>query len=76
MSTGLKNLLERAQAWPEAAREELLRVAGEIEHELRGEYHPTPAELAGIDRGLRAATSGEIASESEVEATLAKFRRA
>ncbi len=76
MNAGLENLLERAQAWPEAARDELLRVADEIEHELLGDYDPTPAELAGIDRGLHAAAGGEIASDHEVEAALAKFRRA
>jgi predicted transcriptional regulator len=39
-----------------------------------GEYQPTPEELAGIDRGLRAAAEGRFASEQEVEAAFAKFR--
>jgi predicted transcriptional regulator len=37
-------------------------------------YEPTPEELAGIDRGLRAAAEGRVASEQEVEAVFAKFR--
>jgi hypothetical protein len=39
-----------------------------------GEYQPTPEELAGIDRGLRAANEGRFASDQDVEAAFAKFR--
>jgi hypothetical protein len=39
-----------------------------------GEYEPTPEELAGIDRGLRAAVEDRFASEQQVEAVFAKFR--
>ena len=78
MSTkDLKNLLQRAETWPEAAQDELVEIAHEIEAELKGgQYHATPAELAGIDRGLRAAAEGAFATEEEVEAALAKFRSA
>ena len=44
MATALQNLLERVAAWPEEAREELLRVVGEIESELGTDYHATPEE--------------------------------
>jgi hypothetical protein len=40
------------------------------------EYEPTPEELAGIDRGLRAAAEGRFATDQQVEAVFAKFRRA
>ena len=39
-----------------------------------GEYQPTAEELAGIDRGLRAAAEGRFVSDQQVEAALAKFR--
>jgi len=39
-----------------------------------GEYEPTPEELSGIDRGLRAAAEGRFATDSQVEAVFAKFR--
>ncbi len=42
----------------------------------KGEYEPTPAELAGIDRGLRAAAEGRFATDEQVEAVLAKLRDA
>jgi hypothetical protein len=40
------------------------------------EYEPTPEELAGIDRGLRAAADGRFATDQQVEAVFAKFRGA
>lgn len=40
----------------------------------KGEYEPTPAELAGIDRGLRDAANGRFATDAQVETALAKLR--
>ena len=49
----------------------------DIEENLRnGEYEPSEAELAGIDRGLRAAAEGRFATEEQVDAALAKLRDA
>ena len=76
MATTLQNLLERVEAWPEEAREELIRVVGEIESELGADYHATPAELRGIDRGLRAAEAGAVASADDVAVAFGKFRHA
>jgi predicted transcriptional regulator len=72
----LKDVLERAESWPERAQAELAELALEIEAELAdGKYHATPEELAGIDRGLKAAREGRFATEEEVEAVFAKHRR-
>ena len=69
--------MQRAEAWPEAAQEELAEIALEIDARLRGgEYHATPEELAGIDRGLKAAHEGRFATDEQVEAVFAKHRRA
>jgi predicted transcriptional regulator len=76
MSNNLKELLERAATWPEEAQEELARMAYEIEEELKGNYHATPEELAGIDRGLRDAAAGRFATDVDVEAAFKNFRRA
>jgi predicted transcriptional regulator len=40
-----------------------------------GTYHATAEELAGIDRGLKAARERRFASDEDVEAVLAKHRR-
>ena len=76
MNKALKDILIRAESWPEAAQDELTEVAREIEAALAGGvYHPTPEELAGIDRGLKAAAEGRFATDAEVEAVFAKHRR-
>jgi predicted transcriptional regulator len=38
-------------------------------------YEATPEELEGIDRGLRDVAEGRFATDEEVEAVFAKFRR-
>jgi hypothetical protein len=73
----LKEAMKRAESWPQEAQEELAELAFEIDARLKGgKYHTTPDELAGIDRGLKAAREGRFATDEEVEAVLAKHRRA
>ena len=72
----LTEALERIEAWPADAQDRLAEIALDIEDALSGkEYSPTPEELEGIDRGLRAAAEGRFATDQEVEAVFAKFRR-
>jgi predicted transcriptional regulator len=69
--------LSRATSWPPEAQAELAAYAAEIEAALvAGEYQPTEAELAGIDRGLADARAGRFATEEEVAAVFARFRSA
>ena len=73
----LKEALEKAEAWPEEAQQELAAIVREIDAELRGGiFHATPEELAGIDRGLKAAMEGRFATEAQVEAVLSEKRLA
>jgi hypothetical protein len=74
MTKTLKDLLERAESWPKEAQEELVELGHEIEGEIKGEYHATRDELAGVDRGIDAANAGKFASQTQVEQVLAKFR--
>jgi predicted transcriptional regulator len=70
----LTQALERVDAWPAHAQNELAEIARDIDESLKkGEYEPTPAELAGIDRGLRAAAEGRFSTDEQVEAALAKL---
>jgi predicted transcriptional regulator len=71
----LTEALERVETWPAQAQDELARVALEMEAEIKGVYHASAEELAGIDRGLRAADAGVFASDNEVEAAFAKLRQ-
>ena len=72
----LKSLLERVQSWPESAQDELLSVAREIETELKtGEYVASADELQAIDEAIASFDAGEFASDAEIAAMRAKFRR-
>jgi predicted transcriptional regulator len=76
MNVHLKKMLTRAEHWSEEDQEELAQVALEIEARRHGVYHATADELRAIDDGLAAVERGEIATDAEVEAVFAKFRRA
>ena len=55
-SKTLNEAMRRVESWPEAAQEELAEIALEIDARVKGgRYHASPDELAGIDRGLKAA---------------------
>jgi hypothetical protein len=73
----LTQALERVEDWPAQAQDELAEIARDIDAGLnQGVYVPTPAELAGIDRGLADAEAGRFASDADVEAAFAKLRGA
>jgi hypothetical protein len=73
----LRDVLERAETWPEEVQVELAEIALEIDASLKGgKYHATPEELAGIDRGLKAAREGRFATDAEVAVVFDKHRRA
>ena len=68
----LKEAMQRVETWPEEAQEKLAEIALEIDASLKGgKYRATREELAGIDRGLKAAREGRFATDQEV----AKKRR-
>jgi len=73
----LKEAMQRVETWPERAQEELAEIALEMDAGLKGgKYQATPEELAGVDRGLKAAREGRFASDQEVEAVFTKHRLA
>jgi len=76
MNTDVKNVLSRVARWPEDDQDELAQIALEIEGRRHGVYHATAGELQAIDEALAAVARGDIASDEEVEAVLAKHRRA
>jgi hypothetical protein len=77
MTTTLKDLLERVESWPEAAQNELVAVANQIESELQGgDYIATREELEIIDAAMASIDAGESASPAEIKALFAKYRRA
>lgn len=72
----IKEILQRAEGWPESAQADLAQAALEIEKELQQDtYTATAEEVAGIERGLQQAEQGLFATDAEVEAIFAKYRR-
>ena len=76
MNADVKRMLSRVESWPEDDQDELAQIALEIEARRHGVYHATPEELAAIDEALAAVARGEVASDEEVAAVFAKYRRA
>ncbi len=76
MNAEVRHVLSRVEHWPEDDQDELVQLALEIEARRHGVYHATPEELRAIDEALEAVARGEIASDEEVEAVFAKYRRA
>ena len=69
--------MERIQAWPEEAQDELVAVANQIESELQGkDYLATREELRILDEAMASIDSGEITTDVEIKAAFAKFRSA
>jgi hypothetical protein len=68
----LREAMARIEKWPEEAQIELAEIALQIDAELaHGDYHASSEELEAIDEGL----AGEPATDEEVEAAFATFRR-
>jgi predicted transcriptional regulator len=73
----LQEIMRRAEDWPEAAQAELAAIALGIDARLNtGVYRATPAELSGIDRGLKAACEGRFATDDQVDEVFRKHRPA
>ena len=70
----IKEILKRAEGWPESAQQDLAQAALDIESKLQQDtYIATPEEVSAIER-LTEAEQGQFATEAEVEAVFAKYR--
>jgi hypothetical protein len=71
----LKEVLARAERWPESAQAELAELVLEIDAELgAGAYQATKPELDGIDRGLKGAREARSATSDQVDDLFRKQR--
>ena len=76
MTSNVKEILRRVEAWPEEDQQELAELARDIEARRSGVYHASPEELEAIDEALGQVARGEVASKEGIEAAFAKFRPA
>jgi len=74
MNPALKDVIERAEAWPEEDQDELVRAAQLIEQRRKGELDLIDEDWAIIDTRLEAARRGDIASDEEVRVVFSKYR--
>jgi hypothetical protein len=74
MTPKLKNLLERAETWPEAAQDDLVRSMIEIETRYTGIYRLSDDERASVEKGLADMRAGRFATDEEVAAVFKPAR--
>lgn len=74
MSKKLKDLMERAEHWPETAQEELADAMQEIETRHAGPYRLSKDERAGVERGLKDMREGRFASDKKIAGIFRKAR--
>ena len=75
LNASLKDILVRAQTWPEEDQQRLVQVTLMIEEQHETEKDDlTDEDWAIIDASVESARRGEIASDEEVDAFFAKFR--
>jgi hypothetical protein len=75
MNAMLKEIMQRAEKWSENDQQELALLAGQSEVRRQGYYLATAEELKALDEALEAAKRGDFATDAEVEALFAKYRR-
>jgi hypothetical protein len=75
----MTELMEKALAamrhWPEARQNEAAAMLLALDRLGAGLYNASEEELSAIDEALEQAERGEFASDAEVEAVFARFRR-
>lgn len=75
MNAMLKDILERALTWPEAAQQQAVELLLALEQEYAQPYELTDEDKAAIDRSVEEAQQGRFASDAEVQAVFGRLRR-
>ena len=68
-------IFDRAREWPERYREDAARFLLAIDRDRAGVYELSEEEARDIDAALAEVERGEVASDEEVQAFFAQFRR-
>ena len=76
MSNKLKDLMERAEHWPEVAQEEAIASLQSIEDELVGLYELSPEDRAALERSGEDVRLGRFANEERVREVFGRYRKA
>jgi predicted transcriptional regulator len=73
MNAKLKDIIDRVEAWPAEAQEELAQIALEIEAQLKEDQPLSPEDLEAIDRGLDDLRHGRLATDEQVTAVFNRY---
>jgi len=76
MAHTLRTLLQRVEAWPQEARDELLRSITEIEKRYGNVYRATKDDHAALERSAQDVRKGRYATDQDIEETFGRFHRA
>lgn len=68
-------ILERVRSWPPERQEDAANVLLAMEAEGTAPYELSEEERADLEEGLAEADRGEFATEEEVAAVFARFRK-
>jgi predicted transcriptional regulator len=71
----IKEMLDRIRNWPTARRLEAAQALMDIEEAEVEEYDLTEEQYAQLDDAIGAADRGEFATDEEVRAVFARYRR-
>lgn len=74
MSNKLKEMIKRAETWPEELQEAAIATLQALEAEFAEPYELTEDDRKAIDRGLEDVRQGRIASDDEVSRLFARYR--
>lgn len=74
MAGRLKDILEKAESWPDEDQEELIDLAREIEARRSGVYHLNGGERKAVEQGMADTRAGRFASDEEIAAIFKKAR--
>jgi predicted transcriptional regulator len=75
MNAKLKDIIERADTWPEEAQEEAVQFLLALEQEYAEPYELSDEDRKAIDRGLEDMRHGRFATDEQVAAVFNRYRR-
>ncbi len=75
MNAKLKDIIKRADTWPEEAQEEAVQFLLALEQEYAEPYELSDEDRRAIDRGLEDMRQGRFATDEQVKAVFNRHRR-
>jgi hypothetical protein len=76
MSNKLKELMERAEHWPDGVKEEAIASLQSIEEALVGLYELSSGDRAALERSGEDVRRGRFANDEQVRDVLQRYRNA